>query len=361
MESVLSNPAHCSGRLGTPPKQAGSRVRHLILALLAAALMGAALPAPAGAAPFEAIRSADATLARIGYRLAIANAPLCDRLEPGLGLVLHTASQYSDEVREAAVRHFHFAGPVAVEAVIAGSPAARAGIRPDDSLLGVGSASFAVAGSQGKMSTAQLVAAAASIAVQPSEGPLKVHGRRAGRPYTLVVDPIPACRTRFELAIGSGFEAQADGEMVQVGSRFLEDYGEEEVAAVVAHELSHNILRHRERLEARGVSFGVLAGWGRNADYFRRTELEADILSVSLLANAGYDPAAATRFWRDFGPKHAGGILRGRSHPAWRDRIATIERAIAALGPARPARSPLLASRDGPLDGDWRALLVKAR
>src|SRR3546814_10543788 len=62
------------------------------------------------------------------------------------------------------------------------------------------------------------------------------------------------------------------------------------VAAPIAHELAHNILRHRERLEAKGVNYGLLSGIGRNVGYFRQTELEADILSVSLLANANYDP-----------------------------------------------------------------------
>lgn len=330
-------------------------------------LSAAAPPAEESGAPFEAIRVADATLARIGYRLAAANAPLCDRLEPGLGLVLHTPAQYSDEMREAAIRHFHFDGPVGVEAVVPGSPAASAGIRADDSLLGIGTAQFAAddhqgkTGSQGKMTTAPLIEAAAAIAAQPPAQPLEARGRRGGKPFTFVVTPVPACRTRFELAIGPGYDAQADGEMVQVGSRFLEEFSEDEVAAVVAHELSHNILHHRERLEARGVAFGMLAGLGRNVGYFRQAELEADILSVSLLANAGYDPAAATRFWRDFGPKHAGGILRSRSHPAWRDRIATIERAIAELGSTRPARPAVLAGRERPLDGDWQALLVKPR
>src|SRR3546814_4514002 len=95
----------------------------------------------------------------------------------------------------------------------------------------------------------------------------------------------------------------ADGERVQIGSRFLADYPQW-VAAPIAHELAHNILRHRERLEEKGVSYGLLSGIGRNVGYFRQTELEADILSVSLLANANYDPHIALSFWRAYGPAH---------------------------------------------------------
>src|SRR3546814_14264401 len=75
--------------------------------------------------------------------------------------------------------------------------------------------------------------------------------------------PLPACRSRFEVVLGNSFLAQADGELVQIGSRFLADYPQW-VAAPIAHELAHNILRHRERLEEKGVSYGLLSGIGRN-------------------------------------------------------------------------------------------------
>ncbi|MCG7349811.1 M48 family metallopeptidase [Sphingomonas sp. ACRSK] len=320
-----------------------------------------ALPAPAADPVFPTIRAADTKLARIGYRLATANASLCDRQEPGLGLILHTPEQYSRDLRTAAIRYFKLDGPVGVEGVIDGSPAENAGIRIDDTLLAIGSAQFASANLEGEATTTAAIRAAAQLAALSSAKSLVVRGMRNGTPYTQALRPVPACRSRFEVEIGTEWTAKADGEMVQIGSPFLETYPEDQVAAVVAHELAHNILRHRERLEARGVDYGMLSGFGRNVRYFRQTELEADVLSVSLLANAGYDPEVAVRFWQDFGPKRAGGILRSRSHPAWQDRVSTIRYAIAQLGPERPRRPALLATRDRPLDGNWQALLVKAR
>jgi predicted SprT family Zn-dependent metalloprotease len=319
-----------------------------------------ALPAPAADPVFPAIRTADTLLARIGYRLVTANASLCDRQEPGLGLVLHTPEQYSRSLRPAAIRYFKLDGPVGVEAVIEGSPAAESGIRADDTLLGIGAAQFAPSDLEEEATTAAAQRVASQVAALSPNTPLEVHGRREGTTYAKTVRPVPACRSRFEVEIGTEWTAKADGEMVQIGSIFLETYPEDQLAAVVAHELAHNILRHRERLEAKGVDYGMLSGFGRNVRYFRQTELEADILSVSLLANAGYDPQVAVRFWQDFGPKRAGGILRSRSHPAWADRVATIRHAIAGLGTDRPHRPTLLATRDQPLSGDWQALLVKA-
>src|SRR3546814_15757707 len=127
--------------------------------------------------------------------------------------------------------------------------------------------------------------------------------RRVGVGHDRSVTPIPSVRSRLGVVLGNRFLAQADGDLLQIGSRFLAGYPQW-VAAPIAHELAHNILRHRERLEEKGVSYGLLSGIGRNVGYFRQTELEADILSVSLLANANYDPHIALSFWRAYGPAH---------------------------------------------------------
>lgn len=332
----------------------------LLLLLAAATMLVMGAPVSAQETPdFEAIRSVDTDIAAIGYRLATANAPLCDRQESGLGLLLHTPDQYARDVRGAAIRHFRFAGPVGVEAVLPGSPAAAAGVRSDDTLLGIGTMRFRPADRQAKAGTAALIDATRAIMALPPARPLTLHLRRDGVDHNRSVIPIPACRSRFEVVLGNSFLAQADGELVQIGSRFLADYPQW-VAAPIAHELAHNILRHRERLEEKGVSYGLLSGIGRNVGYFRQTELEADILSVSLLANANYDPHIALSFWRAYGPAHGSSIFNSRTHPDWKTRVAVITRAIAQLGPERPHRPALLDARERPLDGDWQSLLGKA-
>lgn len=326
-------------------------------------LLGAA-PAPGAddAALFEAVRAADMRVATIGWRLATANLPLCDRTEAATGLQLHTLDQFDAAKRASAQAHFGFASPVAVEGVIAGSPADQAGLRPDDSLLRIGSVDIAaLAGRAG--TTDRLVAAQLAIAALPADAPIEVDVLRAGAPVHVTLQPVKACRSRFELELDGGFSASADGTMVQIGAGFLDSYSEDEIAAVIAHEFAHNVLRHREQLEARGVDYGLLSGFGANVKYFRQTELQADILSVYLLANARYPISATVSFWRNFGPSKAGGILRSRSHPAWRDRIATLEKEIAVVEaqPQRPLVPALIASRDKPLDGDWQSLLVRQR
>lgn len=343
-----------------------TRIARALGAALAGGLGWIALAGSAAAqdsqrsAEFEAIRAADLQFARLGFRLATANVALCDRLEPGTGLQLHTLDQFPTSERDAATAHFGFAGEVAIEGVVPGSPADSAGLRADDTLVRVGTVTVADIGGTPN-TTDRLVAAQTAIAALPAEAPMSVSVLRGGTPVDVVIQPVPACLSRFELRLADDFNGLADGTMVQMSSSYLETYPEDQVAAAMAHELAHNILRHRERLEAIGVDWGLLAGFGGNVKYFRQAEIQADILAVSLLANAGYDVFTSVRFWEDFGPKRAGGILRSRTHPHWRDRVATIRREADRVSTisARPTIPPILASRDVPMDGDWRSILVR--
>src|SRR3546814_9337771 len=93
------------------------------------------------------------------------------------------------------------------------------------------------------------------------------------------------------------------------------------LAAAVAHELAHNILRHRERLDAADVDRGLFKGFGRSARLFRQTEVEADRLSVWLMRGAGYDPQAAVRLWGRFGTRGGPVLIQPSTHPPRRDRV----------------------------------------
>lgn len=310
----------------------------------------------------EAIRSADLRLATIGYRLSVAAAPLCDRLEPGTGLQLHSLAQYGGASRSAMRAHFGFAGPVAIEAIVAHSPAERAGLRQDDTIVSIGGVVAPVEVPDAP-STAELAGLHSRVADLPSGKSLEISVIRFGTPLTVQVTTVPACRTRYELRIADRFDARATGEMVQISSKYLEAIDADLLPAVVAHELAHNILRHRDRLVDRGADFGLASGFGRNVGLFRQTEIQADILSVHLLARAGYSPELAARFWSEVGPKLMAGMIRSRSHPAIADRIATVEAEAARIGNQGDA-APLPAfyhRRTDPLDGKWQPLLVRAR
>lgn len=315
----------------------------------------------ARSALFETLRAADVQLASIGFRLSVAGAPLCDRLEPGTGLQLHTLAQYAPAAREQVSAHFRFDGTVAVEGIVPDSPAARAGVQPGDTLLEINGEPIDSA-MPGNASTARLAALHKQFATLGPTARIDLALSRSGRRIAVGIQPVAACFSRYELSIGDRFDARANGEMVQISSKYVEAIDADLLPAVIAHELSHNILRHRERLAAAGADFGLASGFGRNVGLFRRAEIEADILAVHLLARAGYAPDTAARFWAEAGPRLMAGMIRNRSHPPLRDRVAlaAFEAAKFARPDARPGPPAFLAARAQPLDGNWRSLLPAA-
>ncbi|HEU0044509.1 M48 family metallopeptidase [Sphingomonas sp.] len=313
-----------------------------------AALLLISPAAAADTGPWEAVRAVDARMASIAYRLATGNAALCRELQPVPGLQLHAIDQYGAASRAAVRTAFGFTQPVQVEAVVPDSPAAAAGVMADDAVVMIGD--DAVPAPAGEAATSMTRdAALALLAEQEVTAPLRLTLERAGQLRTATIAPSPGCASGFEVLLGSGMTARSDGRTVQVGARYFERLDDQQVAAVVAHELAHTILRHRVRLEAAGVRWGVLAQFGRNARLFRHTEEEADRLSVHLLHNADYDPHAAVRFWAGEGGRIAGGLFRGPTHPPTKTRINMIAAEIAVLPPAGPSLPPLLAGRDEPL------------
>jgi len=186
---------------------------------------------------------------------------------------------------------------------------------------------------------------------QPIDRPLRFVVRRAEGERTITVASSPGCRTLFELRVGTAMDAVADGRLVQISSAFLDRLADPQLAVVVAHELSHNILRHHERLNAAKVSRGLLRELGRNGRIHRLTEDDADRLGMHLLRNAGWDPQEAVRFWQGPGARIDGGIFHSRTHSSAAKRAELIAAELAALPKDAPIpyRPPVLATRDQPL------------
>ncbi|MCI1143552.1 peptidase M48 family protein [Sphingomonas sp. WKB10] len=236
-----------------------------------AAAVAVAAPAvaadPDTAATFDALRQVDGRMAAIAYRLTTANAPLCRSLAPTPGWAIHSLGQYDPALRDQARANFGFETPIAVEAVVPGSAAAKAGFEP------------AIRSCRSTVGRSVVALRARTRAVprvmrrwSRSRGSqligLAVELMREGRTRTVTIPASPGCRSAFEVLLGPGMTATADGRIVQIGVRFFERYTDDEVAVVVAHELSHNILRHAARLEAAGVKRGLLSEVGRNGRLF---------------------------------------------------------------------------------------------
>lgn len=284
------------------------------IGLLAPALLALSAPALADTAADRAqliqLQEEDQRLQAIGWRLVAGNAPFCQRAAPAIGLLLQDMANYTRPGRMRAAAGI--AGDVAVQAVVPGSPADLAGLAANDEIVAIDGramATLAAAKANDWRRLAGLHDAIDEALVR--DGAVRLAWRKAGGPVReATVSGAAACPTRFEL-LDSGGRAVADGKRVVFGRRFA-GFGlaEDEIAAAVAHELAHNLLAHRAWLKGR-----------RSVKNIRLTEREADRLMPWLLANAGYDPAAAMRFFRKWGPGNDGWIFRAPTHDGWDERV----------------------------------------
>jgi hypothetical protein len=128
------------------------------------------------------------------------------------------------------------------------------------------------------------------------------------------LQPVEVCASRFDLHAAED-RAFADGARVIFGINSpAYGYDEPVFAALVAHELAHNVLGHDAWLDRNG----------RDPRNVRRIEREADRLVPWLLANAGYDPAAGADFMTRWGSQHDAGLKLRRTHDGWDERAESM-------------------------------------
>jgi hypothetical protein len=296
----------------------------------------------AGGDSLAAMRALDQRVAAIGYRLAAANLDWCAERTWLPGFVIHDLSQYGADYRAAASRAFGLDAGPGVLALVRDGPADRAGLRTDDILLAFDGRPVPHATPARNGSFEQMERILAALDESFADGRAVLAVQRRGERLAVTVEAVRGCATRFQLVPGARLNAQADGVYVQVTTalaQYAQDDGE--LAAILAHEFAHNVLGHRVRLNQAGVRRGLLANFGMNARRIRETEVEADRLSVYLMARAGYDPEAAVRFWSRFG-RHGLNFFGSPTHPNWRLRVQSFEAEIAKINAARAAGHALV-------------------
>lgn len=191
------------------------------------------------------------------------------------------------------------------------------------------------------------------------------------------VTPRPRLPWTFRVLDASEIAAYAfPGGMIHVSRGMLSLVNSEsELAAALAHEAAHVVLRHtmlhkklaRKKykdmewyLPMDSAALKILAG--RMSAYSRKAELEADALAVWFLVRAGYTPDAMVRLLKGFErAEEKGGSRKGkkarskyRTHPPTRLRIDAVSRLISRRFRGRTGktgRAAHLRSIDGLLYG----------
>ncbi|MBA3941732.1 MAG: peptidase M48, Ste24p [Sphingopyxis sp.] len=303
-----------------------------------------AASAPAEPTAHDALAALEARVAAIGFRLTTANAAWCPDRQAQFGWIWGDPRLYGAAQRAAARAAYGASDADApyIAAAAPGSPAASVG-------FGVGIAvatvnGIAIAVPEDGDPFARITALEKRLAALPPGAAAEIGGPD-GQRATLV--PVAGCVSDFRVEARDKAAGAADGRLVLISAglaRFAAN--DDELAAAVAHELAHNVLRHRARLDAAGVDRGLMKQFGRNARLFRQTEVEADRLSVWLLAGAGYDPGAAVRFWTAFGQREGRPLFQAGTHPRWQDRVEALSVEAAVIAAERAAgetlRPPLI-------------------
>lgn len=295
--------------------------------------------------PVARLNQQDVRLAAIAERMLAANRALCRQGMPLTGMVLHSRDQYSVDIAGDAFAN----GDVAVAGVVPGSPAAAAAVGAGDGIAAIG---------QQPTSTMTRVGEAplrdTAFAALAEQKPVVIAVVRGDQQRILTLETPSGCRALVEIRAADSLDARSDGRVIQVNYGLALAATDEQLAVVFAHELGHLVLEHRRRLEAAGVEKGFFGEFGRNRRLNRQVEVEADLISVHLLANAGYDPAIAPAFWRSrLGRRAGGGIMRSGTYPSAKARAELVEREIAEhLADRTGASFPLhlMSARDRPFD-----------
>jgi len=133
-----------------------------------------------------------------------------------------------------------------------------------------------------------------------------------------------------------------------------------ELASILGHEIGHALARHGAERMSRGIlaqaggqvlrsvmvgkgdpqttalvmeAFGIGTELGVMLPHSRTQEYEADHIGLVLMAKAGYNPNSALKFWNKFSKSGETSPEYLSSHPAPKNRIATIKKLIPQVMP----------------------------
>ncbi|WP_286239153.1 M48 family metallopeptidase [Neptuniibacter halophilus] len=171
---------------------------------------------------------------------------------------------------------------------------------------------------------------------------------RNGQPLNLQLQAEPVCDYPVSLRNSDQINGYADGSRVIITAgmmRFAE--ADNQLALIIAHEIVHNSQRHiSQRLSNAGlgslldiglISSGIfspmlMTGLAANL-HTQDYEIEADLLALPLLQQAGYEIRGLDRFWQQMASLHPQTIDPGRerSHPTTAERALLMRKEIERL------------------------------
>lgn len=291
-------------------------------------------------------------LYRVAAPLLIDNAGLCPKHARNLlGFTAKNRHSYPGIYNEAAHVAFGMDERLQVTGVLAGSGAAKAGLRLGDDLVAAGGKPLPTGPSA--PSTVGAVFGGL-MAAQPAL-PLTIE--RDGRPRDLSIPVTRACGFGIELGNGDNVNAYADGARVMVTRGMLNvARSDDELAYVLARTMAHNILEHPkaqrnqatlasviDNLTRMSPDTGMLNGSAGIKAMPQNLDAAADRLAIFLLARADYNIEGAPAFWKRFAAAYPASVPNAftANHPSTAARLTAMELAIEDVKAKKSAKKPL--------------------
>lgn len=285
---------------------------------------------PKVAAAAEALTRMAAVQERL-YRIAapmlINNAERCkNQARNLLGFTARNRYWYPGEYNEGAVVAFGMGERLQVTGVLAGSGAARAGLRRGDNLISAGNKQLPT----GPNASSSAGAVFGPLVASQANLPMLIE--RETRQRELTVPVTRACAFQIEVGNADNINSYADGSRILVTRGMVEfAKSDAELAVVLAKGMAHNILNHATLMRSSGTISSVIDNLARvrpdtsmligssgikamSADM----DNAAEKLSLQLLTRGGYNADAAAPFWRRLASAYPASVLNGyvANHPA---------------------------------------------
>lgn len=242
------------------------------------------------------------------------------------GYKAHQKNFYEEKSREAASRVLGATDELTVLHVVPGMPAAKSGLLKGDKILRINNNDIS-----GKLFTPE----DADLSELQDAPILEMEVERNGKTKIFKMDGIRACNYSVKLVINGAVNAFADGKNILIHSGLMQfTKSDTELAMVIAHEISHNILGHNGKKRVNAV-FGFLFGGvdnhtGEINTYTKEFESEADYFGLHIMARANMDISFVADFWRRLATEQPDNIVsqKGAVYPSTPERFVLMEKTI---------------------------------
>lgn len=292
-------------------------------------------------------------LSRVSAPLLINNADLCKNMARNLlGFTAQNRYSYPGEFSDAANAVLGYGERLQVSSVLAGSGAARAGLRKGDGLVSVEGKALP-GGPDAESQAAEVLGPLVG-----KQAALNMTVARNGGNQTLNVPVTRACAIRVHLGNADNINSYADGQRVLI-TRGMMNFAQsdEAIAYVLAKDIAHNVLGHAgamrntaavgsmiDNLVRTKPDLSLLIGSGGLKPVPQDMDAAADSLALYMLARAGYSIERAKPFWQRLATQYPASVMNGYTalHPATTVRLAAIDKTVAEIKAKLATKKPLV-------------------